>query len=396
MNNLLTVIKKELTDIFRDRKTVAFTLILPILIYPIMFKVMGSAISSSEEDAEKEIRLVIEGNKEASLAQILKSQANIIIEENLEDPSKALKDGDIQLIVKIPESIDTAIKEKQECTVEVLIDEQSTKSTIASGIIKSLFNEYSKVLVEERLNTLGVDSTLLTPFSIEEKSGVSKDGEINGMATMMMGMLPAMIVILLLTPTMGLASDLGAGEKERGTFEPLLSTAVSRGSILWGKIISLSCVATMVLIASMISLFASFRSYVSTLSGQSIDMNIDGKAIALIILFSLLLIITICTIQIGVSIYARSTKEANTYLSGVLMPMMILTFIPMFKDIKGMSSIFYHIPLINSVSVMKEFMLGIYDMNHIFIVLAWHIAYVVIVVIIAKILFSREEVIFRS
>ena len=380
----------------RDRKTMAFTVLLPILIYPIMFKVMGMTMESSINDAKKEIRMVVEGDKNSSLVSLLKNQENIVIEDNVENPTESLKNGDIQLILKLPENIDSSIEEKKRNNIELLIDDQSNKSTIAAGIVNLILETYSKQIVEERLSEMNVDSSILIPFNIEQKSGVNEDGKMNPIASTMMGMLPAMIIILLLTPTIGLAADLGAGEKERGTFEPLLSTSGSRNSLLWGKIVSISIIATFALIASMISLFVSFKGYISTVAGTDIDLDINAKAIALIIVISLFIIIAICTMQIGISIYARSVKEANTYLTGSMMPMMILVFIPMFMDIKSMSPIFYHVPLVNAVVVMKEFLLGIYDMSHIGIVLGWHIVYVVVVVIAAKYMFSREEVVFRS
>lgn len=380
----------------RDRKTMAFTVLLPILIYPVMFKVMGMTMESSAKDAKKEIRMVVEGDKNSSLVDLLKTQENIVIEDSIENPTESLKSGDIQLILKIPENIDSSIDEKKMSNIELLIDDQSNKSTIAAGMVSTILESYSKEIVEARLSEINVDSSILIPFNIEQKSGVSEDGEMNPIAATMMGMLPAMIIILLLTPTVGLAADLGAGEKERGTFEPLLSTSGSRNSLLWGKIVSISIIATFALIASMISLFVSFKGYISTVSGTDVDLDINAKAITLIIVISLFIIIAICTMQIGISIYARSVKEANTYLTGSMMPMMILVFIPMFMDIKSISPIFYHVPLVNAVVVMKEFLLGIYDMSHIGIVLGWHIVYVVVVVAAVKYMFSREEVVFRS
>jgi sodium transport system permease protein len=395
MNNFITVLKKELADILRDRKTIVFTIILPILIYPIMFKVMGSTMEKSSKDAEKEIRVVIEGDKESSLVQVLKTQDNITIED-VEDPSKALKDGDIELIVNLPKDIDNKIAEKEKNKIELLVDDQSNKSTIAAGMVNTLFEGYSKQIVEQRLNEMGVNSSILTPFSIEQKSGISEDGKMNSVANTLMGMLPAMIVILLLTPTMGLAADMGAGEKERGTFEPLLSTSGNRSSLLWGKIASMAIIAVVALIASMSSLFVSFKGYISSVAGTEISFDINSKAIALIILFSLFIIIAICTLQIGISIYARSTKEANTYLSGLMVPMMLLVFVPMYMNVKSIQEIFFHVPLVNAVCVMKEFLFGIYNLQHIGIVIGWHILYIIGIVSVTRYMFSREEVIFRS
>ncbi|WP_143314601.1 ABC transporter permease [Clostridium sp. HBUAS56017] len=395
MNNFITVLKKELTDILRDRKTIAFTIILPILIYPIMFKVMGSTMQKSSKDAEKEIRVVIEGDKESSLVEVLKTQDNITIED-VENPSKALKDGEIELIVNLPHNIDANIAEKKSNNIELLVDDQSDKSTIAAGMVNTLFEGYSKQIVEQRLNEVGINSSILTPFTVEQKSGISEDGKMNSVANMLMGMLPAMIVILLLTPTMGLAADMGAGEKERGTFEPLLSTSGNRSSLLWGKIASMALIAVVALIASMSSLFVSFKGYISSVAGTEISFDINSKAIALIILFSLFIIIAICTLQIGISIYARSTKEANTYLSGLMVPMMLLVFVPMYMNVKNIQEVFFHVPLVNAVCVMKEFLFGIYNLQHIAIVIGWHIVYIIAIVSVTRYMFSREEVIFRS
>ena len=130
--------------------------------------------------------------------------------------------------------------------------------------------------------------------------------------------------------------------------------------------------------------------------GNTLNISITGKASALILLFGLLLVVALCAIQMCVSMYARSTKEANTYLSGLITPIMLLSFVPMFFDAKNIQFTFFNVPIINSVCVMKEFMVGIYDIKHIIVVLLWQIVYVAISVFLVKIMFSREEVVFRS
>lgn len=398
MNNFFTILKKELIDIIRDRKTIAFTILLPILIYPVLFQVMSITMKSSQEDAKKEINVVINGDKDSNLSKLLTSQENIK-EKNYDNPKKALKDGDLQLIINIPSNVDEEIEKGNSVDLEILIDDQSEKSTIAGSMVESLINDYSKSIVESRLSELNVDSKILSPINIETKSGINEDGTNNSNANTILGMIPALIVIMLLSPTMGLAADLGAGEKERGTFEPLLSTSVNRNSILWGKITTISIVSVLTLLLSMVSLLVSFKGFVNSVSegmGEGINLNINIITILFIILFCIFIIIFMSTLQVVISISARSTKEANTYLSGLIIPIMILAFIPMYMDVKNIGIIFFNIPIINSICVMKEIMIGIYNTTHILIVLAWHIFYVVLALIVAKILFSREELIFRS
>lgn len=398
MSNFFTILKKELIDIIRDRKTIAFTILLPILIYPVLFQVMSVTMKSSQEDAKKEINIVINGDKDSNLSKLLTSQENIK-EKNYDNPKKALKDGDLQLIINIPSNVDEEIENGNSVDLEILIDDQSEKSTIAGSIVESLINDYSKSIVESRLSELNVDSKILNPINIETKSGINEDGTNNSNANTILGMIPALIVIMLLSPTMGLAADLGAGEKERGTFEPLLSTSVNRNSILWGKITTISIVSVLTLLLSMVSLLVSFKGFVNSVTegvGESINLNINIITILFIILFCIFIIIFISTLQVVISISARSTKEANTYLSGLIIPIMILAFIPIYMDVKNIGIIFFNIPIINSICVMKEIMIGIYNTTHILIVLAWHIFYVALALIVAKILFSREELIFRS
>ena len=395
MNNFLTVLRKELLDVFRDKKTLAFTILLPILMYPIMFNIMSMTSNSNKEEADKEIRIVIEGDKSSELSKLLEAQPSIKIQD-IEEPKESLKKGDIQLIIEIPEGIDKLIEEQKEAKIELLIDDQSSKSTISASVVNQLIDQYSKQIVNERLQGLKVDSSIINPLLVEQKSGIN-DGEVNEIGTAMVGMLPAFIIILLLTPTMGLAADLGAGEKEKSTFEPLLSTGSSRNSLLWGKIATIAIVLCGTLIASMTSLCLSFKGFVDEISegAGNISLSIDIKSIGLIVLFSIILILVISMMQIGVSMYARSTKEANTYLSGLLVPIMLAAFIPMNLDIKSMSMIFYNIPFLNTVCVMKEIIIGIYNVQHILIVLGWNLLYVVLAVFIVKHLFSKEEIVFR-
>lgn len=396
MSNFLTVLKKELTDIIRDRKTLAFTIILPILIYPLMFKVMSIAMTSSTNAAEKESKIILQGDRDSSIASLLKNQENIKIEES-DNPLEALKNGEIQLVINIPEGFDNMINSGEVPNVEMLIDDESNKSTAAAGIVSSIYESYSKQIVTSRLQAQGISEDFITPFNVEVKSGVSEDGKVNQLGNYLTGMLPSMVVLLLLSLTLGLASELGAGEKEKNTFEPLLSTSGNRNSILWGKIGSLCIMGAITLCFSMISLWISFKQYVSDLSGgEELAISLSGKSIALTIVFSLLLIVIVCALQICISLFARSTKEANTYLSGLMMPMMILSFIPMYLDAKSIKEAFFHIPIINSVCVIKEAMVGIFNTNHIFIVLGWQIVYVIVAIVVAKIMFSREEVVFRS
>ena len=91
MNNYITVFKKELMDIFRDKKSLIFTLILPILLYPAMFKFISSSINKTADDAKKEIRIYVDGDTSAGVMSSLSSQPNIVLSEDIPNPTDSLK-----------------------------------------------------------------------------------------------------------------------------------------------------------------------------------------------------------------------------------------------------------------------------------------------------------------
>ena len=394
MSNFITILKKELLDIVRDKKTLVFTLILPILIYPIMFKFMSSAMEKTQSDVQKEINIYIDGDKNSSMAKAITSLDNIKLPE-IESPTESLKNGDIQLIVKIPENFDENISQGKNDTIELLIDEESNKSMIASSMVNEIYESYKKSIVEQRLADKGIDSSILTPFEVSVKSGINADNEdINGGAAMLLTMLPTLIVILMVSSTVGMAADLGAGEKERFTFEPLLSTSAKRASLLWGKIGALCTVSFIALMANLTAMVISMQKFM--IVGEEVNFKLTPATILGMLIIGALVLITLSALQISVSIYARSTKEANSYLAAITMPTMILAFLPYMMDAKGINPAFFNIPITNAICLMKEFTVGIFDVKHIAIVVGWHIVYIIASIIFAKFMFSKEEVIFRN
>lgn len=394
MSNFLTVLKKELLDIVRDKKTLVFTLILPILIYPLMFKFMSSSMEKAQNDVEKEINIYIDGDTDSNMAKVITSLENIKIPE-VDSPTEALKNGDIQLIINIPENFDENIAAGKSDTINLLIDEESNKSMIASSMVNEIYESYKNTIVEQRLTESGVDPSILKPFEINIKSGINADSEdINTVASMLLTMIPTLIVILMVSSTVGMAADLGAGEKERFTFEPLLSTSAKRSSLLWGKITALCTISFIALIANLAAMVFSMQRFMTFGEGD-VQFNLSPVTILGMLVIGCLVLVTLSALQISVSIYARSTKEANSYLAAITMPTMILSFLPYMIDAKGINPAFFNIPITNAICLMKEFTVGIFDIKHIAIVVGWHIIYIVASIIFAKFMFSKEEVIFR-
>ena len=389
MNSFWIIFKKELMDIFRDKKTLVFTILLPIIMYPAMFKIIDSTMKDTTKSIEKNITIAYKGSESSSVYLMLKKLNNITI-DNTGNSNEKLKKGKISLIIETPEDFDLKISNKTEATIKIIYDRDSNKSALASSLIKDNLDNYNKSIVYDRLNENGIDTNILTPFQVKEETLNNQDD--NAIAFGILSILPTILIIFMISPTIGIAADLVAGEKERNTFEALLSTSVGRMSIFWGKLMAISSVAFITLIITLTSMIASML-YIFSIEGK---LSIPIVAFGVIGIVSLFVLISLSSIEISISMFARSMKEANTYLGGFIIPVMILTYIPFMMDSKNIGFLFFNIPIVNAVVVMKEAISGVFNPTHIAVVLSWHIVYVIATVFLAKFMFSKEEVVFRS
>ena len=110
----------------------------------------------------------------------------------------------------------------------------------------------------------------------------------------------------MVSSTVGMAADLGAGEKERFTFEPLLSTSAKRASLLWGKIGALCTVSFIALMANLTAMVISMQKFM--IVGEEVNFKLTPATILGMLIIGALVLITLSALQISVSIYARSDQ----------------------------------------------------------------------------------------
>lgn len=393
MNHFLTILKKELIDLLRDKKTIIMGILLPIILYPVMMIGIDKLAANSLDMNKKEFSVVIQDEGTSQVRELLKTQKNITIKDE-KDPEKALKDGDISLIVTVPKDFDQNVASQKKSEIKIKYDDKSQDSAMLNSMVQSIMSEYGEKVAEQRLKDKGIDTSILSPFTTTSTdiSQTAADDASSSFAKGMMMVLPTLVVMLLLMPTIGIAVDLCAGEKERQTMEPLLSTAVNRTSIVWAKIAALAVVGIITLVCTLGAMSVSVSAI-----GSSAEMSFINARFILSAGFTcLFLVLAFGALQIAISIYARSIKEANSYLSAVSVFAMVLCYVPFMMDAKSIQMKYFSIPVVNTTCLLKELMAGVYRTDHFLIVLAWNIVYTVAAVLFARYMFSREEVVFRS
>jgi len=394
MNKLISVILvKELRDMLRDKKTLIVSLLIPLLLMPALSYLMGKTMNNVESDVNENTRIVMVDKGNSSLGTILKKDKTIKFETS-NDGQATVKDGKALLFLEIPEDFDSSISSGNTSGLKIFYDNTSQKSSMALSKITDTIDVLSKQVITSRLTQKNIDVTILTPI-IVEKSSFQKEESAG--SQMLLGMLiPIFVLLYSATGTLAAATDLGAGEKERGTLEPLLTTKAGRHYILTGKLFAITIMGFLVSVCSMIGLLISMKIPGGMFASGSSSIGLSYKAIALIGVITIITTMFFGAIELAVSIYARSFKEAQTYMVPFSIVPMFAAYGTMFTEAKNIPFLNFSIPLINVSSVVKELTSGIYNYGHIGITIGWSIVYTILAIILARHMFNKESVIFRS
>lgn len=386
------VFKKELVDMFRDRKTIISSILIPLLLFPLMYGFMGFSQNKVTRDVEeKGISISIKSeSKDVSIIKYLEDIKELKIVE-VDDPEKSIEKGTVKAVVYIGKGFDEAINAEIAAPVIIQYDDTNQPSIIAASMIKEKIGRYSSLVVAQRLKAKGIDPSIVSPVSIQERKTTPDNG--GGVGVMIFSMLlPLMLAIYSATSVLPAATDNGAGEKERGTLEPLLTTQASRLSLLMGKYFAITVAGVIGTAASMAGLFIAQRFNPEILGrGRMLPVS----AILIIALASVSLSLIFAALELAVSVYARSFKEAQTYLSPITILVMIPGFAVYMIDPKNISIAYFNIPLVNIICIIKELIIGVYNPLHLALTFAWALVYITAAISFARYMFSRESVIFR-
>ena len=385
------VLKKELKDIFRDKKTWIVTILLPALFIPIMmYIVIGGAESISEQKISDTKIVVLDEGNNVKFINYLKS-TGISIVTGLQNPKESLEKGDIRAIVVIPSDFDKNIEEGRNTDLTIQVDMSNMKSSNAENMIRGLIKEYANNIVKERLIAKGIDPKILDPIAIKTEN-IASQSKMAG--SFLAFIVPMLLTLWTATGGMGAAVDLAAGEKERATLEPLLTTSASRLSIMAGKYLAVTTMALISAIASLLGLFASFALN-KDMAFLNADFRLSVAAIIVMFVAAFFTASIFAALELALSAYAKSFKEGQTYISPLMFIAIIPAYLVMYKMPNEIPISYFAIPVFGTISVFKELLYGIVNMTHIGIFVFSSIVYVAISIYIAALMFKQEWALFR-
>ena len=392
------LLKKELLDVFRDKKTVIMMLVIPVILYPAIFigaLQVSAAISSRMEEQIYKIaadtknddafysRLLLENNAADDSCHLEITDAN-----DITDYKTALGNGDIDAFI-------TGTKKDGKMCYDIYYLSSEANSEHAKGIILEIFDEYSKELTEEKLEALGLDShAILAPVSYEEQDTASSE---QSLGSILGSILPFMLVISLLMGTMYPAIDTTAGERERGTLETMLTLPVTNRELIVSKFLT---VASIGIISAFLNILS--MSGIAFYMYQIVDMQIDLQkfdatkflpAILVGILAVLAFSLLISAVTMCVTSFARSYKEANNYITPLMLVIMLTGYIGFIPNVE-LTPTMAMAPVANICLLIKNMLVFKIDYMTVAIVLLSNIAYAVFAILFLSRIYDSESILF--
>ncbi|MDD5342060.1 MAG: ABC transporter permease [Patescibacteria group bacterium] len=410
MKNVFTIWKKELKDNIRDRRTLMSTIILPMVLMPGIIVGMGKFTMAQIKNAQEQA--VIIGVVNEAVAQdfvtILRQLPKVEVKALAGDFQAEVKNKKVDAAVVFPDNFQSAIKAEEPVVAEVYRNSLNSKSSTALARLTTAVTQYNQLILQGRLGSKNITPEIQNGLSLQAKE-VATEQELGGFG--LSYLLPLFIIMWAVIGGQNAAVDTSAGEKERKTLEALILTPVSRLQIVFGKFLAVATAALtseIVALGSMYAVFAfggadfftaatsSQASGVIQSNTSSINFSLEPQAVAIMFGVSILLVMLFSALNLSVAIFAKSYKEAQSYIGPsylvVILPVVLVNMLPSFQATLG----FFAIPIVNTVLLFKEVLIGVYNTSHILLTVGMMIVTALVTMYIASRIYQKEGVLFKE
>lgn len=279
------------------------------------------------------------------------------------------------------------------------------RSELNVGKLRNAVSAYQQGVVAERLGAEGLDPAILEPVAVTDVDASSEAERSSGVLSWL---IPFFIAIWTLTGGQMTAIDATAGEKERGTLESLLVAPVRRSEVVFGKFLAtltFGLTAAIAAIGGYLLGGAVMRGVFlprlgdeggSIVAMMGCSLSVDARSVLLLLMSAVLLASVVAAVLLSIALFARSFKEAQSYIA----PLSFLFVIPavglQFKDLIGIGDGAYMIPVLNALLVMDDIVKGTAALSSILVTWASLAVVIALLLAFAHRNFSREDVIFRA
>ena len=418
--------KKELLDVVRDRKAMIMLVLVPLLIYPLIFFGSFAVMSMIQSNMEQRVYKVLvdtddEGAFAAELDEYNKKQMESAKTEKSSDTDAASsKAVDMLKIVELDqteltdEDVRKALQEERiDVYVTSSVDESGrvcyetrfissiTNSDYGERLVKNVLDNMTQRKMEGAIEEAGLDvKSVVHPFDIKRKDIATKE---QSAGSLLGTILPFMLIISLLMGTMYPAIDTTAGEKERGTLETLLTLPVKNHDIIIAKFLTVALVgiasALLNILSIGIMIFYMMKLITSSnMQGIGLDMRdfrlgefVLPMIVTVLAVFAFSL--SISAVMMCITALAKSYKEANNYITPLTLVVMLTGYIGFIPNIE-LTEKMALVPVANICLLIKNLLLFRAEMGTVVLVLLSNVIYANLAILFLGRIYNSESILF--
>jgi len=395
--------KKEILSTFRDRRALISNIVIPLVLMPVMMLGLPQLLGGLfEREAVNVTPVAVEGldNLPDSLQGLL--ELSLIELQETADAEAAVRDGDFDVGLAVPDGFEDALADNGAPSLTVYSLMGNMQSELASGKVNTALGLYREQLVRSNLSDAGIDPAVLEPLTVVTLDASTEQQRASGMFGWL---IPFFIAMWALMGGQMTAIDATAGEKERGTMESLLVSPVSRFEVVMGKWLATVLFGLMAAFAAIFGYLVGGALMRNLASGEEASaftevmggsLTVNFQVISELVVSAVLLTAFIAALLIAITMFARSFKEAQSYLGPLSFVLVIPAVALQFRDFFDLGVTQYLIPIVNALIVMYDTVRGDSDMMGLLLTWGSLIVYTVILLLFAHRNYQREDVIFRT
>ena len=402
MSKWQTLLVKEIVHLFRDTKTIVQTVVVPTFITPLLIGAVIWYISSIAVDEGKktyDVAVYDQANTELTVKLQESDRLNIVLMDSIYQVIDDVTNDNSEIGISFGSDFTSQLENNLSGEVTIYSKNLDNFSQ-AQGIVSNVIDDYDDQIRNERLNNLNVDENFINPITVLDEDLTTNEefaGSIIG------GILAFLFIVYIMSGSMYPAIDLGAGEKERGTMETLISTNISSVDIIIGKMFSVTSSAVLTAIFSLLG-FAVPLIVIFLFYGDSIPENAFEiisaivNPVAIIAMFGLLIPLSIFmgAFMLAVSIYSKNPKEASLLLGNAVIIFFIPAYVPLINPGIELDLVGSLIPCYSFALHTNALIAGNTDWFLYGATLISNIIYCSIAIYVTYIMFDDEKIIFRN
>ncbi|MEN5209391.1 ABC transporter permease [Stenotrophomonas terrae] len=345
---IFTVMRKELRDFARDRRTFLLTLLTAPLLYPLLFLGMNKLTNlRAETQLEKDLSIPVVGIARAPNLVAFLASRGINATEAPADIESLIRSQREDLALVIDENFAADWQAGKPAKVEIVADTTRRTGEVQIARVRSVLSAYGQSVGALRLLARGVNPMVAAPVNVGTRDLATAEAK---RGIFLSVVLPLVLMLFAFIGGSHLAMDTTAGERERQSLEPLLATPAARGALVSGKMLA----AVVLGLASMLLILISFKISASIGGGaaRSLDVSFAAMGKLLVILLPLVLIGTALLTCLSAS--SKSMKEAQSHMVWLMLLPMLPGYALMAYPLKDTQLWQYAVPFLSQNQMLVK------------------------------------------